>query len=719
MDWDNRIMFWVKNVPYLWVDNEDWKKCKRVYLVSPQTRAFDKSGRREKLQTFWEERASFYNDISLVENCSDQVSNYFLASIPPVKRRGMKWWITQPGFPFKHFELRVEGKKFSEEAHFPILTKLKVVSPNSGKYFTEQASPISELNLEDLPDEILSMIAEHSPGLGFGLANKRLAGIWKEKNDLRKFILDRDERAGNPKFSRAFGYKEIRLCIDTGFTYPLEKHFGSWLKRGIGAKKCDPQKLSPALITMRLEGRKLDTPFDIETLARDVGYPEKRLSCLYAAASFGVGEAIGSAPTDAQGELLGNLEWRDDQKIWRKDWFIAGFFSSLLKKFNEGGIPPIEHFVSADIRAIFLDTEPEHWVIASSVVAKASKKFKKGVSELFRGKQNFVWWLFEPEHYPTPSSERLLKFLSESEHPAETFVPGSLQLEDLPDEILEIISQNSPGLGFGLANKRLAGIWREANDLRRFILKKDKRAADPKFSNRFGKDEIELCLNTGFLYPLQKNLYERWSEKKHTPKSSIIFAQVLGERQEMPRVKMFWLKNSRGEKLEYYVEAPDFKELFGESPPKNRRYLDFADNLKKYISFGLGQSFAKRQKENKKEWLFSSFKGRKIYLDFWFVAGYAFENRGRDIDWDELPKKLKGYFREHDDKLYEQEWEIPLHVLELVEDEKNFKSLSNYLVEREYIPKKKMIKFLKENYNYLSGYERSGLMALFASSEKD
>lgn len=438
MDWDNRIMFWVKNVPYLWVDNKDWKKCKRVYLVSPQTRAFDKSGRREKLQTFWEERASFYNDISLVENCSDQVSNYFLASIPPAKRRGLKWWTTQPGFPFKHFELRLEGKKFSEEAHFPVLTKLKVVSSNSGKYFTEQASTMSELNLEDLPDEVLSMIAEHSPGLGFGLANKRLAGI-----------------------------------------------------------------------------------------------------------------------------------------------------------------------------------------------------------------------------------------------------------------------------------------WREANDLRRFILKKDKRAADPKFSNRFGKDEIELCLNTGFLYPLQKNLYERWSEKKHTPKSSIIFAQVLGERQEMPRVKMFWLKNSRGEKLGYYVEAPDFKELFGESPPKNRRYLDFADNLKKYISFGLGQSFAKRQKENKKEWLFSSFKGRKIYLDFWFVAGYAFENRGRDIDWDELPKKLKGYFREHDDKLYEQEWEIPLHVLELVDDKKNFKSLSKYLVEREYIPKKKMIKFLKENYNYLSGYERSGLMALFASSEKD
>lgn len=60
MDWDNKIAFWIKGVPYLWVDNKDWKKCKRIYLVSPKTRAFDIEGKSKTLQTFWEERTPFY-----------------------------------------------------------------------------------------------------------------------------------------------------------------------------------------------------------------------------------------------------------------------------------------------------------------------------------------------------------------------------------------------------------------------------------------------------------------------------------------------------------------------------------------------------------------------------------------------------------------------------------------------------------------------------------
>nr|QZX43737.1 hypothetical protein MarQu_155 [Marseillevirus sp.] len=121
----------------------------------------------------------------------------------------------QPGFPFKGFELRLEGKKFSEEAFFPTLSKLEVVLPNSKKYFIEQVSPMTELNLEDLPDEVLLMIAENSPGPSFGLANKRLAGIWNEANNLRRLILKKDKKAGNPKFSDRFGKDEIE---------PLSQH---------------------------------------------------------------------------------------------------------------------------------------------------------------------------------------------------------------------------------------------------------------------------------------------------------------------------------------------------------------------------------------------------------------------------------------------------------------------------------------------------------------
>lgn len=139
--------------------------------------------------------------------------------------------------------------------------------------------------------------------------------------------------------------------------------------------------------------------------------------------------------------------------------------------------------------------------------------------------------------------------------------------------------------------------------------------------HQFGKDEIELCLNTGFLYTLQKNLYERWSVKRPTPFSSILFAQALGKKQQLPATKKYWINDIYGTPY-YSVEAPNFEKIFGESPPENAKYILFAKYLRGYISFGLGQIFAKRQREKDEKRLLSSFKKGRTISTFgsWLVT---------------------------------------------------------------------------------------------------
>lgn len=701
MVWDNKIAFWIKGVPYLWVDNKDWKKCKRIYLVSPKTRAFDIEGKSKALQTFWEERTPFYDGVSLVENCEEGVSNYFMVSVPPVKRRGLNWWMEQPGFPFKGFELRSEGKKFLGEIHFPVLSKLEVVLPKSEKYFTGQVPPMSELNLEDLPDEVLSMIAENSPGLGFGLANKRLAGIWKEKNGLRrlalkKLILGKDKKAGAPKFSNAFGYKEIKLCVDTKFFYPLEKHLGSWLKKGVGAKKCDTQKLLPALITMRLEGRKFIMPSGLETSAKEAGYSENGLYCLYSVAAFGAGETVGDALLEEQSALLEKFKDAQPQKRWRKDWFLAGFFFSLSKKFVRDGDSPIGKHITSDLGIFFRKTHPDDWDIASAIVEKTSKKFREKLEDYFLEKDEDVYsWLFEPQQTLPLSSQSLIKFLTREEHPASLFVAGSVRLEDLPDEVLSMIAENSPGLSFGLANKRLAGIWNEANDLRRLILKKDKKAGNPKFSDRFGKEEIELCLDTGFLYPIRKNFYGKWTKDKtgYFSPSFILFGRAIGERQELPPLK--WI-----EATDDISRVPDMDEFFGKKQGEiTEKYVDALGEFKHYISFGLGQSAAKNQNKKGEIWNVSSFRKRKEYLDSWFLMGYTFENRDRRIDWkNDIPVEVQKQFEKQADELRDYGdgisfWITLFYFIKSIGKETKLKDLSKYLIEEELVPEERMKKF--------------------------
>lgn len=46
MDIDNRIDFWLKGIPYVWVPNDNINKCRRYYLLSDDTAlfTFDKHG---------------------------------------------------------------------------------------------------------------------------------------------------------------------------------------------------------------------------------------------------------------------------------------------------------------------------------------------------------------------------------------------------------------------------------------------------------------------------------------------------------------------------------------------------------------------------------------------------------------------------------------------------------------------------------------------------
>nr|WRK65097.1 hypothetical protein MarFTME_052 [Marseillevirus futianmevirus] len=724
-DWDNKIAFWLKNVPYLWVKNRDWKKCKRVYLVSPDTEAFDAKGRKESLQTFWEERVPFYRGVSLVSNCNEGVSNYFLASVPPAKKRGLEWWAAQPGFPFKDFEIRMEGTKFSGDLRFRYVSRLDVVRKKK-KYSTRtvpKKAIENKIRLEDLPDEVLSMIAENSPGAGFGLANKRLFGIWKEKNDLEKLILKKDKKAGDPKFSDAFGYKEIKMCVDSGFLYPLKKQLASWLKKGVGAKKCDPEKLLPVFISMRLQGRKLLVPFALEESAKEAGYPQEGLECLYYAASFGVGETIGSAPKSQQRGLLKKFGERDIHETGRKDWLIAGIFFAISRKFEQEKVLSVGELISDELVEFFNDTIQDDWVVAEAVVEKTNKKFWKQTKDFFE-EERYIWLrLFQPDQNLNSSSQRLLKYLTDEEHPARKFIPGGLRLEDLPDEVLSLIAENSPGPGFGLANKRLAGIWKEGNNLRRMILRKDKRAGDPKFSNMFGEDEIQLCLNTEFLYPIKENMYGKWTNKRvmyYSP-SFILFGKVLGKRQELPPIRS--IATTKGYHTEHKI--PDLGELFGEEKKDvSKKYLENLDNFKYYISFGFGQRIAKNQNKRRTGQYISTFSQRKKYLDSWFLAGYAFENRNKNIDWEkDLPKRVQKQLKREAEHLHYygegiSSWTIPFYTLRSIGKEKNLESLTKYLVANGLVPQQKMAKYQEHWEEWIFSKKHKHAIKILVESSK-
>ncbi|ALX27481.1 hypothetical protein GMAR_ORF107 [Golden Marseillevirus] len=111
-----------------------------------------------------------------------------------------------------------------------------------------------------------------------------------------------------------------------------------------------------------------------------------------------------------------------------------------------------------------------------------------------------------------------------------------------------------------LTNKRMAGIWLEANSLRSLILRKDTRAADKKYSDKFTEEDIRLCLETGFLYPLEKNFYDRWSYtvayKKKVSKPFILFGKTLGEMQILPKDRVYRVGFDK-------VNLLNFTKLFG------------------------------------------------------------------------------------------------------------------------------------------------------------
>lgn len=355
MDWDNKISFWLKNVPYLWYNNKDWTKCKRVYLVNPTSAVYDSRGRKGTAQTFWEERENFYKRISLVRGCDTAIKNYFLVSIPPVSKRGLEWWIKQPEFPFKGSELRKEGVPLNESSlSFPKVQKLSIVPPSTQSY-----------SLEELPDEILLNIFESS-GSSVALTSKRMAGIWKEANDLRKLILKKDKRAAEPKFSKKFGYEEIALCIDTDFMYPLNENFSRWLESTKITQYCDVQEQRPIYIYMRLQGRRIKSP-DLSKVTKKLGFRPGILACFDWASRFGMGETVGNLKGKEQGKLVNKIEKKYD--FGRVQWFFAGLVFSLLEKEKKGEKYDFGDFSKELLRVIKFAGE-ENWVMVFAMVKK-------------------------------------------------------------------------------------------------------------------------------------------------------------------------------------------------------------------------------------------------------------------------------------------------------------------------------------------------------------
>ncbi|ALX27480.1 hypothetical protein GMAR_ORF106 [Golden Marseillevirus] len=243
---------------------------------------------------------------------------------------------------------------------------------------------------------------------------------------------------------------------------------------------------------------------------------------------------------------------------------------------------------------------------------------------------------------------------------------NNFSLEDLPDEVLFDILENVDRPEVSLTNERISGIWREANSLKSLILRKNKRAADEKYSDKFTEEHIRLCLETGFLYPLEKNFYERWvftvDRQDYNP-SFILFGKVLGEMQILPEVTDPDTGEYKGDRI------VDFTKLFGWPKPNESHAGMEHDYGTKYdevicnISFGLGAKFARLQKEGKS----MSFKGAEPYLgDAWFLVGYISERVDEKICWNtDIPKEFQREFTRalKDGWCAPDQYEVTLYVL--------------------------------------------------------
>ncbi|ALX27487.1 hypothetical protein GMAR_ORF113 [Golden Marseillevirus] len=488
MDWDNAIGFWLKGFPYIWVDNDEWEKCKRIYLVDPKTRAYARrglsAGSVQWLRKTHEDEKNF-----LIRGCYDGVENYFLACEPIGKEMGIDWLLKREK---GRKEVRIEGERLSPK-------KVKFEEPKE--------------EFEFIPTE------------------------WGEKTparrELRLLLEKQDKKSAQLKYSKLFGYYEIGLCIDTNFLYPITKNIPRWMG-GTNVRNIKDQR--QICIYARLEGRHDRFP-DFKLWAQDKGlekdsvfYPEK---CNI----FGFGELFASSEKQEQHRFT-----MTRKEVISDEWFLAGLVNGLSERRKRGECPHISSCLTLYFSHFVSETKWEKWGIAMAILKrKGMKKFSAELDERLES------WM-DRDFYPgtkspkplTREESKLLDFLLEEGEVAPPFVPNEIQLGDLPDEILFEIAKNSPGTNFSFVSTRFAGIWKEVQNLKRLIRARDKKSANMKYSTLFGEEEIGLCIDTDFMYPVGVNFYERWGEDplhREVSKQIVALGRALGKRQRLPKTR--------------------------------------------------------------------------------------------------------------------------------------------------------------------------------------
>lgn len=130
MDFDNKIGYWIENIPYLWVGDKDWRRCFRFYALTPDTivhsitlRPFTISDVLKNVKSGNFTLNDFFSLIPMGTPCIF-VRHYFLAyTLSKITEIGQMYKrnILDKMFPnTSKFEIRMNGKFFAQTSSYKI-----------------------------------------------------------------------------------------------------------------------------------------------------------------------------------------------------------------------------------------------------------------------------------------------------------------------------------------------------------------------------------------------------------------------------------------------------------------------------------------------------------------------------------------------------------------------------------------------------------------------
>lgn len=142
-DFDNMAGFWLKGLPYLWVEATTWDKCMRIYIVDLDISAvFDKDDNIMDAKLI--STALNFKKISPKETFSllplkdcEAVRNYYLIDIYNFDIDNASPEKIKSGIPFKgKVNIRIEGKPVSPDFRdWRLNYEREELSPTTGKYY--------------------------------------------------------------------------------------------------------------------------------------------------------------------------------------------------------------------------------------------------------------------------------------------------------------------------------------------------------------------------------------------------------------------------------------------------------------------------------------------------------------------------------------------------------------------------------------------------------